>query len=571
MNTVKIVSETGKEFSIQKTAVAKINPKKCVNCGTCRELCPTGAIAEQQRIICRVCPECTGKPGLRYSEMTGLATEKACTTGCPLGISPQGYVNLFKAGKTQAAYKLIWDKNPLPSVCSRICHHPCEQNCKRGILVDTPIAIRGIKKYLSDHTDYIPEAYTQVHEERVAVIGAGPAGLSAGHYLAKAGYSVTVFDRESEPGGMLMRGIPEFRLDREAVRNDIRKLRKAGLQIKSSVSISRQQIAKLKKDYDAIIIATGAPNSKELPIEGRRMNGVMTAMEFLQQSNNGQEIMHHMAQCFDESGEVVVIGGGSVAVDTARAALRRGASRVTVVCLESGEQIPAHPWELAEAKEEGVTFIEGVSPLRFTGDIRLDLTGVELGRVTDFGKDENGKIHFTVDNTDPITVPAKWAIMAIGQNADRAWKEIKEEISDTEPIVFAGDVSGAKCSVIDALASGREAARQVELLLGGCALKDPMKAHTLTLAPLSEKIYPQTKSKLLSAKAPSIPMERRLHTFDEVEGTFSDQQAAQEVSRCLECGYEAVDPEKCIGCGACLRNCPKGDAITMVPVEGGAE
>lgn len=128
MRAVKFVNETGKEFSIEKTAVARINPGNCVNCGTCREVCPTGAIAEQQRIICRVCPECTGKPGLAYGQMKALATEKACTTGCPLGISPQGYINLTKAGKEKEAYQLVWDKNPLPSICSRICHHPCEQN-----------------------------------------------------------------------------------------------------------------------------------------------------------------------------------------------------------------------------------------------------------------------------------------------------------------------------------------------------------------------------------------------------------------------------------------------------------
>lgn len=568
--TIKISNETGKEYTISKQVAARINPQKCVNCGTCREVCPTGAVVEMQRIICRVCPECTGKPGLSYSKMKGLATEKACTTGCPLGISPQGYLNLVKDGKEKEAYETIWNKNPLPSVCSRVCHHPCEQYCKRGILVDKPLAIRNVKRYLSENVDYEMKKYPRIYEERVAVIGAGPAGLTAGHYLARTGYDVTVFEREAKAGGMLVRGIPEFRLDRKAVEKDIRKLEEAGLQIETGVTLGKNQLKKLKEEFDAVIVATGAPNSKMLPIEGNRMNGIMTAMEFLQQTNHHQEIMHHMAQCFSTDGEVVVIGGGSVAVDTARAALRCGASKVTVVCLESGEQVPAHEWEVKEAKEEGVQFIEGMSPVRFCGDIRLNLTGVELCPVTSFKK-ENGRISFETDKEHTQVVPAQCVIMAIGQGADEMWKELKEEAAEEQIIEFAGDVDSSRCSVVDAMASGKEAAFRVSALLNGYVQKNPMKEHELHEAPLQEKIYPQTKSKLISPQTPVITMEERVHAFKEVEGVWDAEEVQQEVSRCLECGYEQVDPEKCIGCGACQRSCPKGDAIMMVPVEGGTK
>lgn len=571
--TIKITSETGKEYSISKPVAAKINPQKCVNCGTCREVCPTGAIEEMQRIICRVCPECTGKPGLSYSKMKNLATEKACTTGCPLGISPQGYLNLVKDGKEKEAYEIIWNKNPLPSVCSRVCHHPCEQYCKRGILVDFPLSIRNVKRYLSENITYEMKKYPHIYEERVAIIGAGPAGITAGHYLAKAGYDVTVFEREGKAGGMLVRGIPEFRLDRKAVEKDIAKLEEAGLKIETGVTLGKNQLKQLKEEFDAVIVATGAPNSKMLPIEGNRMNGIMTAMEFLQQTNHHQEIMHHMAQCHPTDGEVVVIGGGSVAVDTARAALRRGASKVTVVCLESGEQIPAHPWEVKEAKEEGIEFIEGVSPVRFCGDIRLNLTGVELCKVTEFNKDMTGRISFETDKEQIQVVPAQCVIMAIGQGADTMWNDLKKEAENDkeEILVFAGDVDSSRCSVVDAMASGKKAAYKVAEKLSGYYQKNPVEEHELHEAPLQEKIYPQTKSKLLSPQTPVLTIEERKNTFKEVEGTWGQEEVQQEVSRCLECGYEHVNTDKCIGCGACQRSCPKGDAIMMVPVEGGTK
>ncbi|MDL2217704.1 FAD-dependent oxidoreductase [Christensenellaceae bacterium OttesenSCG-928-M15] len=567
MGNVKIVSQKN-EYSLEKNAVARISSKNCVNCGTCREMCPVGAITENQRVICRVCPECTGKPGLSYSKMVGLATEKACTTGCPLGISPQGYINLTKARKEEAAYKLIWDKNPLPSVCSRICHHPCEEYCKRGILIDSPISIRSLKRYLSDSAPGKPEKYMQAFEERVAIIGAGPAGLSAGHTLAKAGYGVKIFEREAEAGGMLLRGIPEFRLDCAVVAKEVKRLEEAGLEIETGAVLSKAMLAELKKDFDAVLIATGAPKSKELPLEGRLMNGVMTAMEYLQQSNHHQDTMHHMYQCFDPSGEVVVIGGGSVAVDTARAALRRGAKKATVVCLEAGEQIPAHPWELDEAKEEGVQFVEGVSPVRFKGDLRLSLNGIELCEVTSFEKDANGRISFTVDKEKTQFIPAEWAIIAVGQEADATWKALMAECND-EFVFYAGDVSSAKCSVIDAMASGRDTALSIMKKLHGCAQRADNQPHTLHEAPLSEKIYPQTKNRNLKPEAVKLPMEERLNTFQEVEGALSGAQIAQEVARCLECGYMEVEYEKCIGCGVCQKLCPKGDAIVMVPVEGG--
>lgn len=566
MNQVKFVSKQNKEFYVERNAVASINPNKCVNCGTCRELCPVGAIQENQRAVCRICPDCTGKPGLTVNEMYSLATEKSCTTGCPLGISPQGYINLINDDKLDEAYKLIWDKNPLPSICSRVCHHPCENNCKRGILVDTPLAIKGIKRYLSEKIDYIPTKYIRMYEEKIAIIGAGPVGLTAGHYLSKIGYEVTLFEGAVEAGGMLKRGIPEFRLDRDVVDKEVSNLEKAGLAIKRGVQINKISLDKIKKEYDVVIVATGAPNSKELQIEGWRMNGVMTAMSFMQQTIHNQEIMHHLAQSFEVNGEVVVIGGGSVAIDTARTALRLGASKVTVVCLESGENIPCHSWELDEAREEGIEIMEGYSPIRFVGGMNLKLDGVELCKVTSFNKDSSGRISFTTDKENTTLVNADWAIVAIGQKPDSLWTDISDN-----NVFFAGDVKNSACSVIDSMASARRTAIEVDAYLRGSEMKDTVATHTLHEAPPNEKVYLQNRRKTLRPERPLLNVEERIHSFDEVEGSFNDLQAKQEAMRCLQCGYHMVDEDKCIGCGICQKMCPKGDVIIMKRIDEGGE
>ena len=560
MNKITIKQDGSKEYSLDRGCVAKVDTYKCINCGTCRENCPVDAIDEAQRWICRVCPECTDQPGMPLHEIDEFCTKQSCTTACPLGISPQGYIGLARNGKDEEAYRIIWEKNPLPAVCAHICHHPCEQVCKRGVLVDEPMAIRGIKRYLDENIDYKRPKYPRLHDERVAVIGAGPAGLSAGHFLSELGYEVTVYEANNEPGGMLVRAIPDFRLDHDAVRKDIKKLEDAGLEIVCSAPLGKAQIKELQDEYDAIVVAAGTPHGKEIMwVPKWNYDAVYTAIQFMDFANNDQDTVRMPHQNFEIEGKQgIVIGGGSVAMDTARTALRLGADKVTVVCLESGEDVPAHKWEKDEAAEEGVVFMEGYSPKAYTGRINT-LEGIDLAKVTKFEKTEDGKINFETDDENITHLPADFIIVAIGQYSDPIFPE-----ADGSTVFYAGDIAGGDCSVIDALASGRDAAFDVDAAIQERALRNNRIGHKLVAAPLDEKLYPCNRRKTRHHERPMQPAEDRLKNFDDVEITYTAKQVYQEELRCLGCGYALIDPEKCIGCGVCQKLCPQGDVIDMV-------
>ena len=560
MSTITIRQGGSPEYSLDRGCVARVDTKKCINCGTCRENCPVEAIDEAQRWICRVCPECTDQPGMTLQEIDEFRTKQSCTTACPLGISPQGYIGLARNGRDEAAFRLIWEKNPLPAVCSHICHHPCEQVCKRGVIVDEPMAIRGIKRYLDENVEYTRPKYPRLHDERVAVIGAGPAGLSAGHFLGELGYGVTVFEANNEPGGMLVRAIPEFRLSHDAVRKDIEKLEEAGLEIQCGAPLGKKQIAELQKEYDAIVVAAGTPHGKEITwVPKWNYDAVYTAIQFMDFANNDQDTVRMPHQNFEIVGkEGVVIGGGSVAMDTARTALRLGAAKVTVVCLESGDDVPAHKWEKDEAVEEGIVFIEGYSPKAYTGRVNT-LEGIDFAKVTRFGKDENGKLSFETDDEDVMHLPTDFIIVAIGQYADPIFPK-----ADGETVFYAGDIAGGSCSVIDALASGRDAAFDVDAAIQERVLRNGRIGHKLVEGPLEEKLYPCNRRKTRRHERPMQDAEGRVKNFDDVEITYSAKQVYQEELRCLGCGYAMIDPEKCIGCGVCQKLCPEGDVISMV-------
>lgn len=530
---------------LNRAAIASIDGFKCVNCGKCEEKCPVGAIQEHQKTVCHLCPDCSEMKALTVGEMEEMQKE-SCTLACPLGISPQGYINLLKAGKEKEAFELIYEKNPLPSVCGGICHHPCEQACKRGQLVDTPMKIRGLKRYLGEkYLDYDPGKYPVLYDEEIAVIGAGPAGLTAAHILSKRGYKVTVFDDSSEAGGMLLRGIPEFRLDKDVVRKEVKRLEKCGIRFVLGGKVSPETI---KNDFDKIIVATGKPVSKGLKIENNVCKGVWNAMNFMTLVNSGQKV--------DVKGDVVVIGGGAVAMDTARTALRLGAKSATAICLESADKMPAHAWEIEEAVEEGVKIIPSVSPVRFEayrGAAPHKLTGVTYTAIENLNLKQ-----FSFDRVgEEITIAADMAIIATGQNDEKQY-------TAAEGVILAGDVAGGPCSVIDAMASGRKAAIEVDTALRGRELKDYQVKRTVLPGEAKYRVYPAVRRK---SDFPEIETISDRSGFDVVEKTMTDDHATLETYRCLQCGYRKVDPDKCIGCGTCSQACPKGDVIRMVPAE----
>lgn len=542
-----MVQPTKVTLQVDKSTVSFINGNNCVNCGKCEDHCPVHAIGELQKEVCHVCPDCTEMKALTVQQMYDLRA-KSCALECPLGISPQGYIGLVKAGKYKEAYELMADKNPLTTICGYICHHPCEEVCKRGTLVDKPMEIRALKRFLGEQFITLPPAkYPSLHDLHIAIIGAGPAGLTAAHWLAKKGYKVTVFDQAAEAGGMLIRGIPGFRLDKEIARLEIGKLQEAGITFVFNAKIAPSEVEGMLKKYDKVIVATGMQLPKTLPLEGWRGENRFFAVNLMEKVNSGRELKLY--------GDVVVIGGGSVAMDTARTAIRLGANNVTVMCLESGGNIPAHSWEVAEAKEEGVTVIAGVSPLRFLGG-SSKLEGIEYVEIENL---DLKTFRFDVKKGTEKTQNVDFVIVATGQSSDQKWQGNKD-------ILLAGDIAGGKCSVIDAMASGRTAALAIDNELMNREYSEYTVERQIGPGERRYKVYPAVRQKLQFEKNGASGAEHRKKTFDIAEKGLEYDDAVLEVERCLSCGYRFVDAEKCIGCGVCQKVCPKGDVVSMIVV-----
>ena len=567
--------------------VAKIEDEKCVACGQCVENCPANAVKLGQKIASKtpiVQPETImpddhewgedrWNPDYRDNKVNIVPTGTApCKVNCPAHIAVQGYIKLAALGKYKEALELIRKENPLPAVCGRICNRRCEFECTRGD-IDQPIAIDEIKKFIADQelnpaTRYIPK---RVHDygKKIAIIGSGPAGLSCAYYLALDGYDVTVFEKENKLGGMLTLGIPSFRLEKDVIDAEIEILKEMGVKFRTGVEVGKKvTIPQLRTDgFEGFYLAIGAQGGRKLGIEGENAQGVMSGVDFLKKINQGVAA--------DIGGKVIVIGGGNVAVDVARAAVRTEASSVSMYCLESKQEMPASEDEIEEATEEGISVNNGWGPKRILvedGKVK----GVEFEKcISVFNAD--GKFVPTFDENEVITINADCVLVSIGQSIE--WGSLLTGISVSlnpngtakaddltyqtgEADVFVGgDVLTGPKYAIDAIAAGKQAAislhRKVwpgqSLTIG----RDRRVYKMLDKGDVVVDDYDHTPR-----QKPNRAERDSKASFRDVRCTFTEDQLKKETERCLGCGVSIVNQDICLGCGVCTVKC-EFDAISL--------
>ncbi|WP_094607538.1 Ferredoxin--NADP reductase [Sporomusa silvacetica DSM 10669] len=569
---------------------AEVDPEKCVACGACADKCIWQAVklgnglTDESQVPA---PEPDTEtpydtewlrdrwsPDYRVRNLVLESGTSPCKAACPAHISVQGYIKLASEGKYNQALKLIKKDNPFPAVCGRICPHNCESQCTRG-KVDQPVAIDPIKRFIADQelksgVRYIPEIKEcpETVGSKVAVIGAGPSGLSCAFYLAIQGYKVTVYEKEKMLGGMLTMGIPEFRLDRDTINAEIEVLEKLGVKFITGVEIGKYKtIAQLRAEgFKAFYFAIGAQNSRKLGLEGENLPGVIAGIEFLRDLNLGKKK--------SLNGPVVVIGGGNVAIDVARTAVRAGATSVNLFSLESREEMPAWEDELAEAVEEGVVLNPSWGPKAI---IQKDgkITGIEMKKCTAVF-DKDGKFSPTFDDKTTQKVEAATILVAIGQSIDwggltsntacKLTKGNTMQVHDLslqtdEPDIFAGGdaVTGPQLA-IDAIAAGKQAATSIHRFVRGDSLTIGREAKFVSID--KEKVDVAGYDRLPRQHTGKAQPTARAHSFEDLTATFTEAQVLKETQRCLGCGQAIVDPNKCMGCGICTVHC-EFDAMHM--------
>lgn len=576
---------------VRSNYISKVDREKCVACGECVQVCPVNAL----RLGPKLCTKTPVKeikreeipsntewgpekwnPDYRINRENVLSDGTSpCKTQCPAHISVQGYIKLASQGRFKEALELIKLENPFPAVCGRICPRKCESACTRGD-IDDPVAIDEIKKFIAEQelntdTRYVPPLRHH-YGKKIAIIGGGPSGLSCAYYLAVDGYQVTVFEKQQKLGGMLTLGIPAYRLEKSVVEAEIDILRELGVTFKTGIEVGKDvTLAELRQQgYEAFYLAIGAQEGRRLGIEGEEALGVDTGVSFLRQVNLGEDV--HL------EGEVIVIGGGNVAIDVARTATRVGASKALLYCLEGRHEMPALEEEIEEALEEGVAIHNGWGPSKIL---------TENGRVTGvvFKKclsvyDHDGKFHPVFDEGETITIKANHVLISVGQRMD--WGNLLEgtrielnpnqtikvdpfTLQSDEPDVFAGgDVATGPKFAIDAIAMGKEAAISIHryvqpgqsLVIG----RDRRAYHAFD----KENVILEGYDRLPRQRTqPVASQKNKDHAFRDLRGTFTLEQVKLETERCLGCGVTTVDEYMCVGCGACTTRC-KFDAISLV-------
>ena len=573
--------------------VAEVDPKNCVACGRCVEYCPAGAVKLGQKLCTKSGPQIYPKQELpdaakwgkhKWNEdyrdrnrincyPTGTAP---CKTACPAHIAVQGYLKKAAEGKYTEALELIKRENPFPAVCGRICNRRCEDACTRGT-IDKPIAIDAVKKFIAEQdlkadVRFIPEVNICSNvqdrwEEKIAIIGGGPAGLSCAYYLATMGYKPVVFEKNEEPGGMLRYGIPSYKLDKDVIKAEIDIMREIGVEIRTGVEVGKNvTIAQLREEgYKGFYIAIGCQGGRLPGIPGETLQGTTTAIDFLHDANCGKVKV---------KGKVVVVGGGNVAIDAARVAKRSGASEVTMLSLETEDIMPASLEERTEAREDGVVLNPGWGPKEVLGDKKV--TGIVFKKCTSVFNAEH-KFSPEYDKNELITLDADMVIFAIGQTV-----VLKDLLKDTkveffrgvypvadkltyqtaEPDIFVGgDVFTGPKFAIDAIAAGKEAAESLHRYV--------QHGH-MTIGRNRRDFIELNKQDILvesydngSRQAPEDYKPKS--KFEEYHGTLTEEQVKKETARCLSCGASVVDENRCIGCGICTTKCAF-DAIHLFRV-----
>ena len=568
--------------------VAHVKTENCVACGRCVEYCPAGAVKLGQKLCTKDGP--IEYPKHELPDAVKWGPEKwdedyrdnnrincydtgtaPCKTACPAHIAVQGYLKKAAQGKYREALAF-------PAVCGHICNRRCEDACTRGT-IDQAVAIDEVKKFiakqdLTAENRYIPPIVPpttgRLFDEKIAIIGGGPAGLSCAFYLAEKGYKPTVFEKNEKPGGMLVYGIPSFKLKKDVVEAEIDVMRQMGVEIKCGIEVGKDiTLEELRKQgYKAFYLAIGCQGGRKANIQGEDAEGVMTAVDFLRTVGDNQN--------YPVEGRTVVVGGGNVAIDVARTASRCGASEVSMFCLESREIMPASEEEITEAQEEGITLNCGWGPKEI-----LTENGKVKGIV--FKKclsvfDENKRFAPKFDEAVTMTVPCERVFLSIGQSI--VWGNLLEgskvelgrgngAVADkvtyqtAEPDIFVGgDVYTGPKFAIDAIAAGKE---------GAISIHRFVQPHSsLTIGRNRRQFIELDKSNIQieeydnsSRQIPGVRKDIDAHkSFRDAKEAFTEEQVKKETARCLGCGASVVDENKCIGCGVCTTKC-EFDAIHL--------
>jgi len=542
-----------------------IDLARCTGCGDCEKECPVRLPNEYEgglslrKAVFRPFPQ---------AYPNAFAIDKAdrplCQVSCPAGVHAQGYVALIAEGKFSEAVTLVKRDNPFPAVCGRVCHHPCEAACRRGLL-DEPVAIRPLKRMIADyeleHVAEIPlPERSPPRPERVAVVGAGPAGLTCAHYLALDGFPVTVFEALPVAGGMLTVGIPEYRLPRDVLRAEIDQVARLGVDIRTGTALGRDfSLDDLAAEgYQAVFLAVGAHRDQKLGVPGEDVPGVVSGVEFLRRVNLGEPVT--------VGRQVLVIGGGNVAIDAARSSLRLGARRVTVVYRRSRGEMPAAAHEVIAAEEEGIEFLFLTAPAAVAGDGQVQ--GLRCLRMQLGEADASGRRRPVPVPGSDFTLEADQVIVAIGQTPDTTfappgmtdrWGNLAADadtLATSRPGVFAGgDAVTGPATAIEAIAAGRRAAASIRRHLDGGVLTAPRPLPPPAVGPV-----PWGKERAARAVMPELDPASRRADFQEVERGFSREAAMAEARRCLDCGV-------CAECRECERVCGARAIVHEMPSE----